>query len=92
MEGAQQQELQEQKRLQCGQSQPLQGAGQQSHCGNGNDEHRNREQMRERCLMTGKESRRDNDEIAGDMGREQAVQSDEADDVHAAGNEAQYCW
>jgi hypothetical protein len=43
-----------------------------------------------RRLVAGDELGGEDDEIAGDVGREQAAKPEEADDVHASCNDAQH--
>jgi hypothetical protein len=69
---------------------PLQASCQQSRHGKRDNEYRNRDHESQWRFATGDDVRGQNDEIASDVGGEQATEPEKADHVHAAGGQAEH--
>jgi hypothetical protein len=84
------QKLQEQQRPQGGNPGPIESCRQKSRCNEGDDKHRNGQQMRRGLVLARSGSCRKDHQIAGSVGDEQGPQPEEPDHVHTACNDAQH--
>jgi hypothetical protein len=85
-----QQELQQKQGPQRGEPDRLQATHQQSRQAEHRHEDRNRQHVRDLRFATGDDVRGQDDQIAGDVGGEQAAEPEEADDVDTSSDHAEH--